>query len=57
MKQGAGWEQNVCLHFYSPVGPREPQQMSPEVQEIEWIVCDWEGGVGDWMKLDEGYFG
>lgn len=43
MKQGAGWERSTSFHFY---GPREPRQMSPEVQEIEWIVCDWEGGGG-----------
>lgn len=39
-------------------GPREPQQMSPEIQEIEWIACDWEGGGRKEEGLDEaGYFG
>lgn len=63
MKQGAGWEWSVHFRFYSPVWPREPLQMSPEIQEIEWIVCDCEGGRaggregGDWRKPDEGYFG
>lgn len=38
------------------VAPRA-SQMSPEIQEIEWIVWgDSVVGVGG-VKLDEGYFG
>lgn len=51
MKQGTGW-----YAFASPAqcGPREPRQMSPEIQEIEWIVCDWVGeGRGGQGGLDE----
>lgn len=38
MKQGGGWWRTIRLQVLSPAGPREHQQMSPEVQEIEWIL-------------------
>lgn len=40
MKQGTGW---YAFASTAQCGPREPRQMSPEIQEIEWIMCDWEG--------------
>lgn len=42
----------VRFHFPGTAWPREPQQMSPEIREIEWMVCDWETG-----RVEVGYFG